>query len=405
MSIDKDEMFTYLLKLGELTLKGGNRRSFERILQRNLAAMIKATASQIRTSNGRFFVRTPAENAAPVEDALDHLFGITGWAQTRSCEKSTEAVLAACVAEGLSLAAQNIRTFKIEARRADKSFPLNSYGICCAAGDAVTEAVPNLAVNVTSPEAVISVEIRERAYVYSNGNSRDHGNSGRSGKGQRGLPVGTAGRGMLLLSGGIDSPTAGYLMAGRGMGLDAVYFHAHPYTSNEAREKVIQLAEIVGRYSMGIKLYIAGFTELQQRIREKSPLPWTTVLLRMAMMEAAEKLARRLGDKCLITGESLSQVASQTIENIACTQSRLQLPVLRPLIGMDKESIIKIAESIGTYKTSILPYPDCCVLFSPPHPVLRGSRAEANALYEALEAEPLIDEALRSAELVKCGLP
>jgi thiamine biosynthesis protein ThiI len=208
---------------------------------------------------------------------------------------------------------------------------------------------------------------------------------------------------MLLLSGGIDSPVAGYLMAGRGMGLDAIYFHAHPYTSDEARDKVIHLAEIIGRYTMGVKLYIAGFTELQKRIRDRAPLPWTTVLLRMAMMEAAEKLARKMGHKCLITGESLAQVASQTVENIACTQSRIKLPVMRPLIGMDKEAIIKTAKTIGTYETSILPYPDCCVLFSPPHPILRGDTAEANALYEALEAGALIDEAMRDSQVVKCG--
>jgi thiamine biosynthesis protein ThiI len=186
------------------------------------------------------------------------------------------------------------------------------------------------------------------------------------------------------------------------MGIDAVYFHAHPYTPDESRDKVIKLAEILCSYTEGIKLYILGFTEIQKRIRDRAPLPWTTVLLRMAMMEAAEKLARRLGNKCLITGESLSQVASQTVENIACTQSRVRLPVLRPLIGMDKDWIIKTASRIGTYATSILPYQDCCVLFSPPHPVLRGNPAEAGALYEALEAESLINGALRSAEIKKC---
>jgi thiamine biosynthesis protein ThiI len=385
---------TYLLKLGELTLKGGNRRGFERILQRNLAAMLRSSSTQIRVGEGRFFVHTPPENAARVEDALGRLFGIAGWAKARSCAKTPGEVLAACVAEAKTLAERGIKSFKIEARRSDKSFPLDSYGICCAAGDEIRAALPSLPVNVRNPEGIITVEIRERAYVYSAGR-----------KGTRGLPVGTAGRGLLLLSGGIDSPVAGWLMAGRGMGIDAVYFHAHPYTSPEARDKVIRLAEILGRHTLGIRLRVVGFTEMQKRIRERSPLPWTTVLLRMAMMEAAEKTARRLGSKCLITGESLSQVASQTVENIACTQSRISLPVLRPLIGMDKEGIIRISREIGAYETSILPYPDCCVLFTPPHPVLRGSPAEAAPLYQALEAEPLIDEALRGAELLKCGYP
>jgi thiamine biosynthesis protein ThiI len=391
---DMPELDTYLLKPGELTLKGGNRGDFERILKRNLSALLQPAACRIRISTGRFFLRGPREMSGRTEDVLDRLFGIAGWAKTRTSEKSLEGILEACVEEAKTLAARGVRSFKIEARRSDKSFSLNSYGVCCAAGDAVRKEVPALAVNVRSPEAVISVEIREKAYIYSMGK-----------KGRGGLPVGTAGRGMLLLSGGIDSPVAGYLMAGRGMGIDAVYFHTPPYTSQEALDKVIALAKILSRYTMGIKLRITGFTEVQKRIREQAPLPWTTVLLRMAMMEGAEKTARRLGNKCLITGESLSQVASQTVENIACTQSRISLPVLRPLIGMDKEGIIRIAREIGAYETSILPYPDCCVLFTPPHPVLRGSPAEAAALYEALEAGPLIDEALRGAELLKCGFP
>ena len=222
-------------------------------------------------------------------------------------------------------------------------------------------------------------------------------------KGLGGLPSGSAGRGLLLLSGGIDSPVAGFLMAGRGMTLNALHFHAYPYTSREAAQKVIRLAQTVGAYSMGIRLTMAGFTKVQMRIKERSPLPWATVLLRMAMMDCANTLALKTGCQCLITGESLSQVASQTIENLTCTQSRTQLPVLRPLIGMDKESIIKKAGQIGAYEISIEPYEDCCVLFSPPHPVLRGSLPEAAALYDTLELEPLIEEALNGCETVKCG--
>ena len=213
--------------------------------------------------------------------------------------------------------------------------------------------------------------------------------------------MGTAGRGLLLLSGGIDSPVAGYMMASRGMALDAVYFHAYPYTSDEARKKTEKLAGIVGRYTRGITLFVINFTPMQARIKEKAPEAWRTVLLRMAMMECSEKLAMYRRDKCLISGESLSQVASQTIENISCTQSRVKLPVLRPLIGMNKEDIISFAESIGTYETSILPYADCCVLFAPPHPVLRGDPLEAGKLYDALEAGPLIEEALTSSDKVK----
>jgi thiamine biosynthesis protein ThiI len=195
------------------------------------------------------------------------------------------------------------------------------------------------------------------------------------------------------------------MMIGRGMGLDAVYFHAWPYTSDEARRKVVKLSEIVGSYGMGIRLHTVSFTGVQTRIKEQSPEAWRTVLLRMAMMECAEKLARMRRLKCLVSGESLSQVASQTIENIACTGSRISIPVLRPLIGMDKEEIIRIAEKIGTYGTSILPYEDCCVLFSPPHPVLRGDVTEAGALYEKLELSPLIGEALENRAMEKCAYP
>jgi thiamine biosynthesis protein ThiI len=217
--------------------------------------------------------------------------------------------------------------------------------------------------------------------------------------------VGTAGRGLLLLSGGIDSPVAGFKMASRGMGLDAIYFHAFPYTGEEARQKAVRLAETVGRYALGIRLWTVGFTEVQRRIKEGAPEAWRTVLLRMAMMECAEKLARKIRAKCLITGESLSQVASQTVENIACTESLVRLPVFRPLIGAGKEEIIGLARNIGTYETSILPYEDCCVLFSPPHPVLRGSAEEAQTYYKALELEGEIDGALEKRVMEKCGFP
>ncbi|AEF85795.1 thiamine biosynthesis/tRNA modification protein ThiI [Treponema primitia ZAS-2] len=388
------ESSLYLLKLGELTLKGGNRAGFEDILERNLRDLLRGTGAKILTTAGRFYVRTPQEGEARVEETLDRLMGISGWAKTRICEKSPQAVFAVCVAEGKALAAQGIESFKIEARRTDKSFPLDSYGIARGAGDAVSEAVPELRVDVRKPQGVITVEIRERAYIY-----------GFSRQGRRGLPVGTAGRGLLLLSGGIDSPVAGYMMASRGMKIDAVYFHAYPYTSEEARQKVVKLAEIVGRFSLGIRLFTVGFTSLQMRIKEQAPEEWTTVLLRMAMMECAEKLAKHRRSKCLITGESLSQVASQTIENINCTGSRVKLPILRPLIGMDKESIIRAAVELGTYETSILPYPDCCVLFSPPHPVLRGDIGEANRLYEGLELGEMIDTAIRESVMERCSFP
>ncbi|MDR1095883.1 MAG: tRNA 4-thiouridine(8) synthase ThiI [Spirochaetaceae bacterium] len=377
-------MAHYLLKLGELYLKGGNRDDFVRALRRNLAQMVRGSGSQINARNGRFFVHCPDGAEAAVEDAFGRLFGITGWALARKLGKTVDAVMTACVEEGRAAWAAGARTFRIEARRADKSFPLGSQAICAQAGSAVLEAVPGFKAKMTGADAVINVEIRENAYVY-----------GAEHKGLRGLPVGTAGRGMLLLSGGIDSPVAGFMMAGRGMRLDAVYFHAPPYTGDDALRKVERLAGIIGRYALEVRLHAVMFTEVERRIQSRAPLEWKTVLLRMAMMEAAEMIARRRKCKCLVSGESLSQVASQTVENIACTASTVTLPVFRPLIGLDKEAITRIAEKIGTYPVSILPYQDCCVLFSPEHPILRGNPAEAQRLYRQLDLDSILHSICR----------
>jgi len=385
-------MILYLIKPGELVLKGGNRKAFEYTLRRNLAALLRGGGAQIRLTQGRFFVSSPEETAPRVEECLDHLIGIAGWAQARIAPKTVEGVIGACIAEARGFIERGVGSFKIEARRTDKSFPLSSYEICCAGGTEICRLIPGLRVDVQHPEGIIQVEIRERAYIY-----------GINHRGRRGLPVGTGGRGLLLLSGGIDSPVAGYLMITRGMRLDGAYFHAYPYTSEEARQKAIRLAEILGRYSLGMPLFVIPFAPLQARIRERAPEAWRTVLLRMAMMDAAEQLARSRKDKCLVTGESLSQVASQTIENLTCTGSRIHLPILRPLVGLDKEEIVDRAKALGTYGISILPYQDCCVLFSPPHPVLRAQVSEAGALYEALEADSLIQESLHTAETVRCG--
>jgi len=346
--------------------------------------------AKLKTTDGRFYIEASEEKSETIESVLSRLTGISGWAKTAACPKTIEDVLHACIKEGRKLSNMGVKTFKIEARRTDKSFPVNSYEICCQAGDAVCETIGGLKVDIHNPQDIIKVEIREKAYVYSG-----------SKKGLGGLPAGSAGRGLLLLSGGIDSPVAGFLMACRGMNIDAIHFHAYPYTSLEAKQKVMRLAGITGSYCMGIRLYILNFIKVQMRIKERAPPPWTTILLRMAMMEAAEKTADKTKSKCLITGESLSQVASQTIENLNCTQSRIKLPVLRPLIGFSKEDIILKAKKIGTFETSIEPYEDCCVLFTPPHPVLHGNVTEANTIYETLELEPLIDEALQNQELVK----
>jgi thiamine biosynthesis protein ThiI len=380
----------FLIKPGELTLKGGNRGAFETILRRNLRAAleVRAPGARVFSRPGRFYVVCAGDQGEQVAGILGRLAGIAGWAEARVAAKTVEALGAACVEEGKRLAESGARSFKVEARRSDKSFPLDSYGICCAAGDAIRAAVPGFEVDLKSPGGVISVEIREKAYVYSLGK-----------KGLGGLPVGSAGRGLLLLSGGIDSPVAGILMTIRGMGLDAVYFHTPPYTSPEALDKTARLAETIAAYAPGLRLYAVNFSGVQKRIQERAPAEWSTVLLRMAMMDAASSIGEKRGTKCLVTGESLSQVASQTVENIGCAESRARVPVLRPLIGMDKEAITGLSKRFGVYETSILPYPDCCVLFSPPHPVLRGSLREAGRLYEALELGGPLREALETASL------
>jgi len=383
---------TWLLMPSELTLKGDNKKSFEGVLKSNIQRLMAGIDNgiKIKFTAGRYYIYAQEEKSEQIENALSHLIGISGWAKTVTCEKTPESVLVACEEEGKKLYNNGIKTFKIKARRTDKSFPLTSYELSCEGGNTVSSAFSGLKVDIHNPQDVINIEIREKALVYSG-----------SRKGFGGLPVGTAGRGMLLLSGGIDSPVAGFMMASRGMSIDAVHFHAYPYTSLEAKEKVIRLSKITGEYCMGIRLYILNFTKTQMRIKERAPNPWTTILLRMAMMEAAEKAAKKIKCKCLITGESLSQVASQTIENLTCTQSRITLPVIRPLIGFNKEEIIKKARLINTFETSIQPYADCCTLFSPPHPVLHADAKEANDLYEKLELDDLITEALSNYELVK----
>ena len=248
-------------------------------------------------------------------------------------------------------------------------------------------------VDVHNPDCIITVEVREKTYVYSDSN-----------KGCRGLPVGSSGRGLLLLSGGLDSPVAGYRMLRRGMRLECCYFHSYPYTSEEAQKKVEDLAQSLADYGIYTYLNIIPFTDVQMRIKEKAPEAWATLMLRVCMMKVANMVCERVGSDCIITGESLGQVASQTIENMAVTEHFAEYPLLRPLVGLDKEEIIKTAVEIGTYDTSILPYEDCCVLFSPRHPVLRGRIEDAEKIYTEMEIDGLIKEAYEKREVKKLGV-
>ena len=389
--MEKDETAIYLVKIGELTLKGGNLKEFEQRLVQNTQLYLEGSRSKVHLRAGRMYVEGPLEAAGTIEYALCHLIGITGWARATVVPKETKAMQDAVMAEALKARAAGKKTFKVEARRSDKSFELNSYEISRLMGEPVFDQ-GILAVDVHHPDLVITVEVRERCFVY-----------GPEETGHRGLPCGSGGRGLLLLSGGIDSPVAGYRMIRRGMKIDCLYFHSHPYTSPEAQQKVEDLAKIIGIYGLGTHLNVVPFTAVQLRIRDSAPPDYATLLLRVCMMKVANMLCPAIGSKTIITGESLGQVASQTVENLAVTNAYADYPVLRPLIGMDKEEIISSAKYIGSFDTSILPYEDCCVLFSPKHPVLRAVLEDVQAIYDKMDIEGLLVEAFNAREHKRFG--
>lgn len=395
MKIQFDEnVYTecYLGKLGELTLKGGNIKVFENQLVQNLRLALEAVKAKVYLKSGRIYCNCTKESCSAVEYALSHLIGITGWAKVQSVEKNFDAIKAAVLKEGLAAKENGAETFKIEARREDKDFPLNSYEIATQAASVLFDD-GTLAVDVHHPDAVISVEVRDKCYVYC-----------AQKKACRGLPVGVSGKGLLLLSGGIDSPVAGYRMMRRGMKVDCIYFHSYPYTSEEAQKKVEDLAKIIAQYGVDSHLNVIPFTDVQMQIKSKSPASYTTLMLRLSMMKCANLLAKRINAQCIITGESLGQVASQTNENMACTESFAEYPLYRPLIGLDKEEITDTAIEIGTFPISILPYEDCCVLFSPKHPVLRSTVEEAQRIYKELEIDSLIEKAFEERKILHYSL-
>jgi thiamine biosynthesis protein ThiI len=338
----------------------------------------------------RIYVECRDRDAPAAAEVLRQTFGLVSYCEAVRAPKEMPAISDAAAALAASFVARLGTRFKVEVRRADKGFPLNSYQVACELGDRILRDVPGVQVDVHQPQWVLAVEIREEAYLY-----------GPESPGPGGLPVGCSGTGVLLLSGGIDSPVAGWMMAKRGLGLEAVYFHTPPFTSAEAKEKVIALARILAGWEPRIQLHVVPLTAFVARVRERAPEEETTLLMRAGMMRAAGDLARRRGAACLVTGESLGQVASQTVESIAFTGSRTDLPVFRPLCGMDKVEIVGLARRIGTFETSTLPYDDCCVLFSPVHPLIRPDRAHMETSWNGLEADALLAEALREVETIK----
>ena len=378
----------YLIKEGEISLKGGNRNLFEKRLRHNIKDKLRPYHSEIDKQKGRLYAYI--EEAAPkelVEKALATTSGITAFAEAHRTEKDMAAIedMARRILPG---AFSEKGSFRITVKREDKAFPLSSKEIAMRLADVVHGIYPALTVNLDEPDNTLTCEIRNEAYLYT-GESRSIG----------GLPVGTAGKGMLLLSGGIDSPVAGTMMAKRGMKADAIYFHAYPYTSEMALEKVRTLASEIAPYMQGLRLFVVPFTEGQVYIRDNGYEEEATLMFRASMMQTAERIAKEHGATALITGEALSQVASQTLDAMSFTDSMTDLLVLRPLLGMDKEEIIIRARKIGTYETSILPYEDCCVVFSPKHPITRPIKEVSRRHFEELDMTPFIEKAIRETEV------
>ena len=384
---------TYLGKIGELTLKGSNIHTFEKLLLKNTKEYLKDTGAKVSLHAGRLYIDCEEKDSDQVEFTLKHLIGITGWACTKTCGKTIEEIQKTVLETAKEAVKKGAKSFKIEAKRGDKKFPLNSYEIACQGANLVYDS-SLMEVNVHNPDVIIYVEVRERCFIYSVAE-----------KSCRGLPVGCSNKGLLLLSGGLDSPVAGYRMMRRGMKIECCYFHSYPYTSIEAQQKVEELARTLSAYGIQTYLNIIPFTDVQMKIKEKAPEEWSTLMLRVCMMKAANMLAFRVHADCIVTGESLGQVASQTLENMNVTEHFAEYPLLRPLAGMDKEEIMADAHFIGTYDTSILPYEDCCVLFSPRHPILRGRIEDAEKIFASLEADELIKTAFENRQIKKfvCG--
>jgi len=380
----------YLIKIGEIALKKGNKKIFEKQLKDNIKKNLKPYGSQVTIRSGRFYLEVEDVPEEVVTEVLSTTFGIISFFKTHSCNKELEAIGEKAIELArLNLASGHGNKYKIETRRIDKSLPMDSYGYSAEIGGIVFEAVEGLEVDVKNPDWIIHVELREKAYVYGYGV-----------KGPGGLPVSTAGRGMLLLSGGIDSPVAGYLMAKRGLKLDAVYFHTPPYTSNEAHEKVKDLAKIIAPWCSGINLISVPFTDVQVKINQSVEPSYTTLHARAAMMKIAAAISKERSGGCLITGEALSQVASQTMESIAFTNRATELPVFRPLVGMDKEEIILISRRLGAFETSVQPYDDCCAMFAPDHPETRPDFNKTNDMFNNIDFGDLLKEAAAKAERI-----
>ena len=379
-----------LIKNGELALKGLNRNVFERTLMKNLKKSLETLGEiNIRNAQSTIYIE-PVSEAYDFDEALTRVskvFGIAAFSRCCVVSKDMESILKTAPVY-LEDTMRKIKTFKVEAKRADKTFPLKSPEICAEVGGALLEAFPHLSVDVHNPDEIITVEVRDFAAYIRAGQIRGAG----------GLPVGTAGKAAILISGGIDSPVAAYTMAKRGLKLDAIHFASPPYTSPRAEQKVKTLLSKVALYSGPINLAVVPFTEIQEEIGKKCPEEYFTLIMRRMMMRIAEKVAIHQQCGALITGESLGQVASQTLPALAVTDSVTLMPVLRPLVGNDKEEIIAISRKIDTFETSCLPYEDCCTVFTPKHPKTRPTIALCEEAESKLDIDALIQKAIENIE-------
>ena len=385
-----------LLKLGELVLKGLNRRSFEDKLIGNARRRLKDLGQfRVYTKQSTMYVE-PLEETCDMDGAwlaMSRLFGVVGLSRARACAKDKDALLA-CAKTYLDGRLRAAKTFKVESKRADKSFPMTSVELSRYVGGELDEAYPNLQVDVHHPELTVYLEVRDyAAYVHADPEP-----------GAGGLPVGIGGRAVSLLSGGIDSPVASWMIAKRGIALELVHFFSYPYTSEQAKQKVLDLAKLLTPWCGHMVVHVVPFTAIQEELRRKCPEELFTVLMRRFMMRIAEDIAAHNECKAIVTGENLGQVASQTMEAMACTQAVTNLPVLQPLIGMDKRDIVKIAREIGTFDTSILPYEDCCTVFTPRHPKTRPTVAEVAEAESALDIDALVREAVDGIERIRIDL-
>ncbi len=382
----------FLLKLGEIVLKGANKRQFEDKLRQNVRRRLRTYGNfDVYIMQSTVYVEPMDENA-DVEgawEACHHIFGLVSLCRCRACSKDLDSIFDT-VEEYLGEDLECAESFKVESKRSDKSFPLTSIAISQEIGGRLAEAHPDCRVDVHHPDYTVYVEVRDlAAYVH-----------GPAEPGAGGLPTGVGGRAMCLLSGGIDSPVAAYMIAKRGVEIEAVHFFSYPYTSQIAQDKVMELARLVTKYCGRMTVNIVSFTQIQEAIRDNCPEEYFTLIMRRFMMEISQRIGKDDGCKALVTGENLGQVASQTMEAMTVTGAVVDIPVFMPLVGMDKEEIVTIARKIGTMETSVLPYEDCCTVFTPKHPKTKPSLGQVMHAERKLDREALIKEAVESVKKI-----